>query len=227
VVRPFDVIGVSAEEAFMVHFRAPLGALVERAEQLTLGSLRISADSQIAARVDLRTSSGRALERAMKAAIAEIGLLESSGLASVANAGYDDLLISHAAAALFPGVSASLGRPSAQVAPAVIQRAREYIRDHAAEPIYISTLAANLGIPMRTLQDNFRRYFGLSPQAWQRECRLEDAQQALRLPDAATTVTAVAEMCGFGNLGDFSVQYRQKYGESPSETLRLARKRLS
>ena len=26
VVRPFDVIGVSAEEAFMVHFRAPLGA---------------------------------------------------------------------------------------------------------------------------------------------------------------------------------------------------------
>jgi AraC-like DNA-binding protein len=227
VARPFESHGITAKDARVVTFCVSLDALTERAERLTLGAARVSGASQLTERVDFRTPFGRGLERIMKAAIAEIVMLDSSGLAPVALDGYEDLLVSHAAAALFPMVSSYFGRPGAQVAPATVHRVRDYLRSHASETIEISRLAADANIPIRTLQDNFHRHFGLSPQAWQRQCRLENARQSLMLPDEMTTVSAVAEKCGFGNFGDFSVQYRQEYGEPPSKTLRAARGRLS
>jgi transcriptional regulator GlxA family with amidase domain len=39
-----------------------------------------------------------------------------------------------------------------------------------------------------------------------------------------TTVTDVAFACGFGNLGHFAIYYRRQFGETPSATLRRARK---
>lgn len=227
VARPFESHGITAKDSLVVNFCVSLDALIEKAERLTLGALRVSGASQLSNRVDLRAPFGRGLERTIKAAIAEIVMLDSSGLAPVALDGYEDLLISHAAAAVFPMVSSYFGRSGAQVASATVHRVRDYLRSHASETIEISRLAADANIPIRTLQDNFRRHFGLSPQAWQRQCRLEYARQCLMLPDETTTVSAVAEKCGFGNFGDFSVQYRQEYGESPSKTLRAARGRLT
>ena len=226
VARPFEKMGLTAKDATVIFLRAPAAALVERAGRLTLGASGTFRDATMADHIDLHTPSGGALERVMKTAMAEICALDSAGLAPFAIAAYEDLLLSHAAVALFPAVTAHLGRPVDQVAPAILRRARDYIRDHAAEPIRLSNLAVELGVPSRTLEHSFRAHFGLSPQAWRRQCRLEIAWRSLTLPDGATTVSAVAELCGFGNLGDFSVQYREKYGQSPSDTLRSARQRL-
>jgi transcriptional regulator GlxA family with amidase domain len=46
----------------------------------------------------------------------------------------------------------------------------------------------------------------------------------LAVPDADTTVTAVAFACGFSNLGHFASDYRKLVGERPSETLQRARR---
>jgi AraC-like DNA-binding protein len=40
--------------------------------------------------------------------------------------------------------------------------------------------------------------------------------------EPGTTVTSVALDSGFAHLGRFAAAYRHHYGESPSETLRLA-----
>jgi AraC-like DNA-binding protein len=226
VKRWSEAAQVTVVDGVSLSIHAPVRLLTGHAERLALGSLTVSPDSQIADLVTLRTPAGRALARTLKTAVEEIEALDSLGLAPLVAAGYEDLLLSVVAATLFPAITASLGRPSAHVAPAVIRRARDHIRENAAEPLEVSKLAQTLGIPIRTLQDNFRRHFGLSPQAWIRECRLERARQSLALPDGATSVSAVAQESGFGNLGDFSVQYRKKYGEAPSETLRLARRRF-
>jgi AraC-like DNA-binding protein len=223
VGRAFETLVLSVGNGAEMTLRAPVADVIERAERLTLGSLRLSAASHMADRIDLRTPPGRALERTMNAAIAEIVALDRAGLASVAVAGYEDLLVCHAAVALFPAVAARLGRAGAGVAPPALQRARDYIRENAAGPVEISRLVAELGIPVRTLQDQFRRYFGQSLRDWLAECRLESAHRALALPDGPTSVSAIAEASGFGNLGDFSVRYRKKYGVPPSETLRAAR----
>jgi transcriptional regulator GlxA family with amidase domain len=51
--------------------------------------------------------------------------------------------------------------------------------------------------------------------------RLDSVRTELTNSDpGGTTVTAVAGRWGFVHLGRFADQYRQQFGESPSETLR-------
>jgi AraC-like DNA-binding protein len=227
VGRPFEMVQAKLHEGSAMVLHAPIEALIDRAEHLTAGSFSGSPDSQMADRVDLRAPAGEAFARALKTAIVEFGALNSAGLGPLAIAGYEDLLTNLAAAALFPSITQGLGLSATQCGPATIRRARDFIKAHAAEPIKLSELAADLGLPMRTLQDNFQRHFGLSPRAWLLECRLENARQRLTLPDRPTSVSMVAYDCGFGDLSGFSAKYRKKYGEAPSQTLRIARQHFS
>ena len=226
VGRPFEEVQVDRLEGAALMLHAPIEALVERAEQLTAGSFSGSLVSQMVDRLDLRAPAGEAFARTLKTAMVEIGALNSAGLGPLAIASYEDLLTNLAAAVLFPPVTQGLDRPMRQCGPVAIRRARDFIKAHAAEPLSLSKLAADLGLPMRTLQENFRKCFGFSPRAWLLECRLENARQSLTLPDRSTSVSRVAYDCGFGDLSDFSAKYREKYGESPSETLRFAKERF-
>ncbi len=223
VGRPFEEVQAKRLDGAALMLHAPIDALIECAEQLTARSLSGSPVSRIVDRVDLRAPAGKAFARVLGATFAEFVALNSSGFGPLAIAGYEEILTNLAVAALFPSIVDGLHR-SVQSEPVAIRRARDLIKAHAAEPIRISKLAADLGLPMRTLQDNFRRSFGLSPRAWLLECRLEQARQRLILPDRPTSVSTVAYDCGFGDLSGFSAKYRKKYGESPSETLRNARR---
>jgi len=55
-----------------------------------------------------------------------------------------------------------------------------------------------------------------------RDRRLERAHEDLTdaIPSDGVTVTDVAERWGFHHLGSFAALYRNRWGESPSETLR-------
>jgi len=53
--------------------------------------------------------------------------------------------------------------------------------------------------------------------------RLQVARDRLTRPGTGSSVTDIALDCGFVHLGRFSGQYRQAYGELPSETLARAR----
>lgn len=82
-------------------------------------------------------------------------------------------------------------------------------------------LARVLGMPLRTLQEHINRASGSTPTVLLRELRFRRAHERLRASDPSrTTVTAIAEECGFGHLGRFAGEYRLRFGESPAETLR-------
>lgn len=102
---------------------------------------------------------------------------------------------------------------------ALVQRARRLLVDERDGPYDSAAVCASLGVPERTLQHAFREVLGVSPRAWSRLARLHRARQLLSLGGAAGGVTDVALRCGFDQLGRFSVQYRQLFGERPSETL--------
>ena len=227
VGRPFETLRARFQEGAAIVFHAPIQALADRAEQLTAKSFSASLVSEMVDRVDLRRPAGEAFARVLKTTFTELDALNSAGLGPLAIAGYEDLLSNLAAVALFPSVAQRIDLSPAQCAPATIRRARDFIKANAAEPIKISSLAAELGLPMRTLQESFRRTFGLAPRAWLLECRLENARQSLSLPARGASVSAVAYDCGFADLSGFSARYRMKYGELPSETLRAARRRFS
>ena len=75
-------------------------------------------------------------------------------------------------------------------------------------------------MPGRTLIKHFRDFKGTSPMRYLRSARYERVRAALRRAEPEESVTDVASQWGFTHLGRFSVEYRRRFGESPSETLR-------
>jgi AraC family ethanolamine operon transcriptional activator len=72
----------------------------------------------------------------------------------------------------------------------------------------------------RTLQYAFGDVYGMSPHTYLKSLRLAAARRLLlRSPDERGAVKRAALDAGFRQLGRFSVEYRQFFAESPSETL--------
>jgi hypothetical protein len=122
--------------------------------------------------VDVASPLGQSLASTMKAAILDTTHLGVVGLGGLALDGYEDLLLSMAAVALFPTLTSDLDQ-APDCGSDVIRQARDYIRGHAAEVIELSLLAQMLGVSMRAMQLGFQRYFGYSPRDYIIECRLQ------------------------------------------------------
>ncbi|WP_437758505.1 AraC family transcriptional regulator [Sorangium sp. So ce1389] len=119
--------------------------------------------------------------------------------------------------------SPTLEAPQRRVAPACVRKAEEYMAAHAAEPITLADIVAAAGVPERSLRAAFVASRRMTPMDFLRRRRFELARRFLTEPSAGTSVAGVAAALGFGNPGRFSVDYRRRFGESPSETLARAR----
>jgi AraC-like DNA-binding protein len=106
--------------------------------------------------------------------------------------------------------------------PRYVRKVEEYLAAHAADPISLPELSALAGISIRSIQAGFKSHRGYSPMAFLKERRLELAHKRLLGALPGTTVAEIALDCGFANLGRFSMSYRRRFGEAPSETLRRA-----
>src|SRR5882672_4180286 len=109
---------------------------------------------------------------------------------------------------------------SISLLPRGVRRALEAMRANVGHGWNVPDLASVAGVSGRTLQRQFRIFLGKAPRAALRDIRFERARRELLrgLPDAK--VMNVALRCGFPHCGRFSVEYRRRYGETPSQTLR-------
>ena len=82
-------------------------------------------------------------------------------------------------------------------------------------------LAKACGVAERTLQKHFRRFVGRTPSAVRRELRLGQARRELLRAQPQDTVTAIASRFGFNHLARFAGVYHERFGETPSATLRI------
>lgn len=89
------------------------------------------------------------------------------------------------------------------------------VREHT-----LQDLAAACRVAPRTLQKHFRRFVGRTPIEVLRDLRLDLVRRELFRGRADTSITELATKCGFNHLGRFAGWYRDRYGESPSATLR-------
>lgn len=114
-----------------------------------------------------------------------------------------------------------LARPGGPSRPAPVKRVMDAVRARPEHPFTSTELAALARVSVRRLQESFREYVGMSPMAYVREVRLERVHEELRAgaPDG-TSVTEVAWRWGFAHPGRFAARYRERFGETPSATLR-------
>lgn len=106
-------------------------------------------------------------------------------------------------------------------APHYVHSVEDYINEHCAEPITLTQLVEMSGVSGRTLLEGFRRHKGTSPMKYLKSVRMERVHTDLRNADPAEkSVTDIALAWGFTQLGKFSGEYKQRFGEPPSETLK-------
>lgn len=110
--------------------------------------------------------------------------------------------------------------PRRPLEPYFIKRADRYVLEHIGEPIAMEDLAQHCGVSWKTLQKAFTDFRGLTPVAHVRSVRLDAARQALDAGHA--TVAEAAARFGFRSATTFSLEYRKRFGVSPSRTKRRA-----
>ena len=111
--------------------------------------------------------------------------------------------------------------PSCNARRIVVERAREFMRDHIDEPITVADLCVHLRVSRRTLQYSFQDVLDLNPVKFLRAIRLNGARRELKRADPSReTVADIAARWGFWHLSHFAADYRAMFYELPSETLR-------
>jgi AraC-like DNA-binding protein len=107
------------------------------------------------------------------------------------------------------------------IAPASVRRAERFLEENAANPVALTDVARAAGVSARALQLAFRRFRDTTPMAQLRALRLNRARHALAEAGRdGGSVTSVAAAQGFGSLSRFAADYKARFGEPPSETLR-------
>jgi AraC family ethanolamine operon transcriptional activator len=103
---------------------------------------------------------------------------------------------------------------------AIVRRVEEWVDGRASETIHIGDLCRELHLSRRTLQRAFTETLGIGPARYLSNRRLTAVRAELRRADPSSIrVTDMATKYGFWQLGRFARDYRQMFGECPSETL--------
>jgi len=109
--------------------------------------------------------------------------------------------------------------PSYQRRKRVVERAVAHMEAHRDQPVTITELCNRVGASRRTLQYSFDSIVGVSPVQYLRVTRLNGVRRGLLKADRGTTVADIAAEWGFLHLSQFAKDYRELFGEKPSDTL--------
>jgi AraC-like DNA-binding protein len=108
-------------------------------------------------------------------------------------------------------------RPSC---PHYLLRAKQFIHDNARDDIALEDIERAAGVSRYKLFDGFRQHFGYAPMAYLKKHRLEAVRREMLADHSEGNVSSIAMGWGFSHLGRFSSDYKQPFGETPSQTLK-------
>jgi AraC-like DNA-binding protein/ligand-binding sensor protein len=99
--------------------------------------------------------------------------------------------------------------------PPLVQKARDYINKHKAEPLSLSAVAAASGASVFHFCKVFRKSTGIKFTDYVNRLRLEDARTQLLNPNRR--ISEVAYDIGFQSLTQFNRMFKRVFGQSPTE----------
>jgi AraC family transcriptional regulator len=107
------------------------------------------------------------------------------------------------------------------LSPKVLLRAIERLRSDSDADVSLDALASDAGLSRFHFCRAFKESTGLSPHAWLRQYRLEQAMDMLRDSDAS--VVSIAAALGYASQTAFAAAFRRLTGETPSDWRRRFR----
>ncbi|MCG2631544.1 helix-turn-helix domain-containing protein [Bradyrhizobium sp. WYCCWR 13023] len=109
----------------------------------------------------------------------------------------------------------------------IVDQIERVVTSNQTTNIYCDTLAKEIGISARTMQNAVHAVCGTSPLRYSQLNRLWAVRRQLRNGTPGLTIKASAYAHGFWHMGDFSKLYHDMIGELPSQTLANARRLLA
>jgi AraC-like DNA-binding protein len=95
-----------------------------------------------------------------------------------------------------------------------IQRAVKWIRAHLAEPLPVETMAGVAAMSVSSFHRHFKAMTGLSPLAYHKQMRLQEARRRLLAEPGA--VANVAFSVGYESVSHFTREYTRQFGLPPA-----------
>ena len=173
--------------------------------------------------MDLAAGHGQTLARYVLMAVADLQTSGSMLASSIVMSAFEQFIMTGLLLSHPHNYREALRRLETPIAPRDVRRAIDFIEAHLSSPITIADIVTATGVPGRTLFKHFRDCKGVSPIRYLRNARFRRVREALMKAEPEQGVTAIAANWGFVHLGRFSVEYRSRFGESPSETLKKRR----
>ncbi|UVD60848.1 AraC family transcriptional regulator (plasmid) [Rhizobium sp. Pop5] len=116
--------------------------------------------------------------------------------------------------------SDELARAAPAPAPRHVKRAIDFMQEHVAALPSLDDIAAAAGVSIRTLQQGFRQFKNTTPMSYLNDIRMLAVHRELCEADANQAVADIALRWGFTHLGRFAGEYRKRFGQLPSQTLK-------
>ncbi len=173
--------------------------------------------------LDFGTTHGRSLRRQVHLAIADLDEAGPEGASPLMLNMYEQLIITGLLLNQGSNYTAALNRLENRSGPGDVKRAIDFMEAHLHLPITLVDIARASGAPGRTLLEHFKNHRSVSPMRYLRSARLAKVREALARTDCPGSVTQIAMEWGFSHLGRFALEYRNQFGESPSDTLTRSR----
>jgi AraC-like DNA-binding protein len=95
------------------------------------------------------------------------------------------------------------------------RQALAYLEAHLFEDVSLEGILRHVGVTKQTLLAAFRNTFGVSPYAYAKQRRLDEALRLLERGEHQ--VADVARLVGYDDVSAFSKAMRSRFGKSPSE----------
>lgn len=102
--------------------------------------------------------------------------------------------------------------PSVGSEPRAVAQAQAYLHAHAAEPVSLATLAAEVSLSPFHLLRVFRRSIGVPPHTYLESVRIRQAQQLIA---AGVPLAEVAYAVGYSSQSHFTTRFRRLLGVTP------------
>ena len=106
-------------------------------------------------------------------------------------------------------------------APALTQRAQDYIRQHYREKVTLADIASGLNVSVSQLKLVFREQAGTSVIGYLTDLRMREAKRLIR--ENQYNFTQIADIVGYESIYYFSSRFKQLTGMTPTEYARSLR----
>jgi len=210
-------------EPVRAHFSEECEQLVVRIDAATMRRMSRTSSPVLQADIDLGRAALRPWLNLANLMTNDVAMIDMLRRDERIGADYAQLFVG----ALLDAQGVTGGRDRAGIAPVAVKRAEAYIEEHFALPLTLDDIAGAAGVPVRTLLHGFQRFRGVSPMRHLRDRRLDHAKARLSGGEPALTVAEVATEAGFAHLGRFSQDYRARFGEPPSMSLKRSHRARS